>query len=94
MYELPRIMQHEMDSTHRDDKHLTNARLLEQKGETVARPEAELEKFCIERDDLYKCLLSQVTVREPEPVKLTTEIPLLKRHAVEASTLKVEAEKK
>ena len=85
-------MQHEIDSAHADDEQLASAHLLEQKGEKVARLEAELKKLCIERDDSYKRLLSQVTASKP--VKLTTEVPLLKRDAVEASTSNVEAEKK
>ena len=89
---VKRIMQHEMDSARADDERLASARLLQQKGETVARLEAEVKTLRMERDDLYKRLLSQATVSET--VKPTTDVPLLQQDAVEASASKVEAGKK
>ena len=89
---VKRIMQHELESVHADEER--SAHLLEQKGETVARLEAELEKIRIERDDLYKGLFSQATVTVKEPVKLTEGIPLKERDAVVTTMSKADSEEK
>ena len=65
---VKRLMQHECENTRAHDERLASARLLEQKEETVARLQAELEKLRTERDDMYKRLLSQATIKEQASV--------------------------
>ena len=74
---VKRLMQHEYESARAEDERLASARLLEQRHQTIADLQKELERLRVERDDMHERNRHVLTAKA-EPVSLlsATKLPI------------------
>ena len=72
---VKRLMQHEYESARAEDERLASARLLEQRDQTIADLQKEVERLKVERGDMHE-RNSRVLTAKAEPVSLLSATKL------------------